>query len=339
MPVIGVLLTAAIIVISALVSGCSYISPDPALTGLPDHSVTRLSTSPTAEAVRQALGTPWLASVPWGVEVYRDAGVQTEVPMAIIIPTGRLQDDIYRYTLVVYAADRTALATASGIHRKPSKWRMTQPIERKDLALFLQAGDFTFAAGWEDRHETLMISPAARDTFLAGAGRSSQATLIVGCGLQLCPAKLSIDGGPTLPIPYRLDPAIPGGNAPLITGNAADSAIPLRASDPFPIRDTVAAMRVSPGSHTLKSWGGRWQYGNLGGLISGSGAHAFTAAAGQVIFVVLEVSAAEFSWAGGAKDIRWDITTQSLMPAFFRDRPMIIYRGDRWLIEPESALP
>jgi hypothetical protein len=98
-------------------------------------------------------------------------------------------------------------------------------------------------------------------------------------------------------------------------------------------------MRVSPGSHTLKSWGGRWQHGNLGGLISGSGTVAFTVKAGQVIFVALEVSVAEFSWAGGAKDIRWDITTQSLMPAFFRDRPMIIYRGDRWLIEPESALP
>lgn len=317
-------------------TGCSYVSPDPALADLPDHSATILPEFPSAEAVSQVLGTPWLASIAWGVEVYRDARTQTEVLSTTIIPSGRLQDDIYRYTLVSYGADRTATATASGIHRKPSKWRMTQPIELKDLALFLQAGDFTFAAGWEDRHETLMISPAARDTFLAAAGQSSDATVVIGCGLHLCPAKLSIDGGPTLLIPYRLNPAIPGGNAPLITGNTADTVVPYPASGVFPIRDTIAAIRVSPGTHTLKSWGGNWQHGELAGLISGNGSVSFTGSAGEVIYIVIDVSAREFSWAGGAKDIRWDITSQSLMPMLFRDRPLIVYRGERWLIEPES---
>lgn len=41
-----------------------------------------------------------------GVEIFREATSQIEVPVFIVLPVGAQKDDIYRYTLVSYNKDK-----------------------------------------------------------------------------------------------------------------------------------------------------------------------------------------------------------------------------------------
>jgi hypothetical protein len=279
------------------------------------------------------LGDPLITSRYWGVELFREESSQIEVPIAVVIPFARIKDDIYRYTLDAYDNDWIAKATASGIHRRPSAFRMVSPIEFNNLTLHLQSGDFTFVVEWEDRHETLLATPARRDAYLTKAQFSSQCTAVIGCGPGECAEKLRVDQGPTLPLPCRLR-----------VQNFDDNALTLlrqgkqeEYEKAYPTRtyDTVAALSLTPGSHVLNSWGGRWKRGKLAGLFSGEQSMTFSCRAGEIVYLVIDVSAKEYSgW--GARGIEWKIDLHKDMPEFFADRHLVIFRGDQWLLNPEK---
>ena len=82
-------------------AGCSYISHFPS-DELPDRTGPISSGRLDGEAVHKVLGKPRIASRYWGVELFRDASSQTEIPTALFIPIAMIKDDIYRYTLVSY---------------------------------------------------------------------------------------------------------------------------------------------------------------------------------------------------------------------------------------------
>jgi hypothetical protein len=98
--------------------------------------------------------------------------------------------------------------------------------------------------------------------------------------------------------------------------------------------DTVTALNLSPGAHTLKAWGGRWQQGSLAGLFSGEKTITFSCREGEILYIVIDVSAKEYDW-WGAKDIEWKINLLNEMPRFFADRHLVLYRGDKWLVKTE----
>lgn len=311
--------------------GCSYVSRFPG-DELPDRSGSILSGRMNREAVRASLGEPFVASRYWGVDLYRHASSQTEVPIAVVIPYARLKDDIYRYTLVAYGGGEVAQSTATGLHRKPSKWRTASPIEYDHLTVSLRAGDLTFVTEWEDRYETLLATPARRDAYLALARSSSQCTVVIGCGTRECSQKLRVDDGPTLPLPCRLKVRNfdAGAMALLRQGRQEE----YEKAYPLTTYETVAALSLAPGSHTLKAWGGRWQQGKRAGLLSGEASTTFSCRAGEILYLVIDVSAKEYGW-WGAKGVAWKIQAHERMPEIFLDRPLLLYRGDRWLVDPE----
>jgi hypothetical protein len=311
--------------------GCSYISRNP-IDQLPDRSGTIVSSRLNSEMVRNTLGNPLIASHYWGVEVFREESSQIEIPTAIIIPFARFKDYIYRYTLVSYNENQIAKSTASGIHRRPSRFRMVQPIEYNNLTLYLQTGDFKFVIEWEDRYETLLVSPARRDAYLEQARFSSQCIAVIGCGMGECSEKLRVDEGPTLPLPYRL--RVQNFDANALTLLRQGKKEEYEQAYPTETYDTVAALSLAPGNHTLKTWGGHWHRGELAGLLSGEQSITFSCRAGQILYVVIDVSVKEYSW-WGAKDIDWKIDLQNEMPEFFSDSPLVLYRGEQWLASPE----
>jgi hypothetical protein len=253
------------------------------------------------------------------------------VPIAIVIPFARIKDDIYRYTLVSYDKDRIAEAAASGIHRRPSAFRMVSPIEFNNLTLHLQSGDFTFVVEWEDRYETMLATPARRDAYLAIARLSSQCIAVIGCGPGECAEKLRVDQGPTLPLPCRLRVQNFDANALELLRQGKQEEY--EKTYPTTTYDTVAALSLAPGSHILNSWGGRWKRGKLAGFFSGEQSINFSCRAGEIVYIVIDVSAKEYSW-WGAKGIEWKIDLYKEMPEFFTDRHLVIYRGDQWLLNP-----
>ena len=108
-------------------AGCAYVTPLP-FDELQDRSGTILSGRLDGKAVHKVLGNPLITSRYWGVELFRDASSQTEIPTALFIPFAMIKDDIYRYTLVSYDNDRIAESATTGIHRRPPNWRMGSPI-------------------------------------------------------------------------------------------------------------------------------------------------------------------------------------------------------------------
>ena len=159
---------------------------------------------------------------------------------------------------------------------------------------------------WEDRQqETLIVTPTRWDTYLERARFSSRCIAVIGCGTRECSDELSVDGGPSLPLPCRLKQY-----------------------------DTVAALSLAPGNHTLKASGGRWQHGKLAGLLSGEQSITFSCGKGEIVYLAIDVSVKEYSW-WGAKGIEWKINMQKNMPDYFVDRHLLLYRSDKWFVDPE----
>jgi hypothetical protein len=284
-----------------------------------------------SETVHNTLGNPLITSRYWGVEIFRQASSQIEIPIAVVIPFAMFKDDIYRYTLVSYDNEQIAKWAASGIHRRPTWWR--PPLEFQNVTLDLHAGDFAFVAELFDGYETLLVTPARRDAYLERARLSSQCTVVIGCGTAECSNKLRVDDGPTLPVPYRLK-VQNFFDANALALLSQDKQEEYEKAYPGKTYDTVAALTLAPGSHTLTAWGGYWQRGKLGGLLSGERSITFSCRAGEILYIVIDVSAKEYScW--GAKGIEWKIDLQNEMPDFFADRPLVLYRGDQWLVNPE----
>jgi hypothetical protein len=250
--------------------------------------------------------------------------------MALFIPIGMIKDDIYRYTLVSYDQNGIAESAASGIHRRPSAFRIASPIEYNHLTSRLEVPGITFINEWEDRRETVLASAARRDLYLEQARHSSQATVVIGCGTRGCSDRLSIDGQPPLPLPCRLR-----------VMNFDEKALSLLRQGrqeeyqkmyPTVQYDTVAAIHLAPGNHTLKAWGGRWQQGTFAGLLSGEHSIDFSCRAGQILYIVIDVWAQDYN-AWGAKDVQWKIEPYKEMPEIFRDRHLVLYRGEQWLVD------
>ncbi len=320
-------------VLFCVYSGCSVTSDFPA-DKLPDRSIDIIRARTDITAVHKMLGDPLIASRYWGFELYRETASQTEMPMALVIPVGVIKDDIHRYTLVSYDADQIIQSAASGIHRYPSGFRIASPIAYDHLSLSLQAGQIACIREWEDRHLTLLASPALRDRYLDLARSSPQSTLVIGCGTRECSEKLSIDGKPVLPLPCRLQVTEYDSDAFELLRRGEDQEFKRRY--PTVQYDTVAAIRLPPGNHSLKAWGGRWCQGRLAGLLQGEISATVSCHAGEILFVVIDVSIGEVSW-WGAKDTRWNIEVHDNMPDFFRDRWLVLYRGERWLADSETV--
>lgn len=289
--------------------GCgAYVSRFPD-SELPDRSGPVLAGRMGIDAVHETLGPPLVASRFWRVELFRDASSQTEVPIVLFLPFGMIKDEIYRYTLVSYDKDHFAQATATGILRNPSGWRKTSPIGPDHLDLHLKAGDFTFVREWEDRKETLLADPVRRDLFLEHVRFSPQCTAVIGCGVRECSDRLWVDGGPMLPVPCKLKE-----------------------------QNTVAALGLSPGNHTIKTSGGRWQHGERAGLLSGEQSTTFSCGEGEIVYLVIDVSVRESGWRG-AEGAEWNIDLEKAMPPFFANRPMVLFRDGMWLANPEPENP
>lgn len=311
--------------------GCSIISDLP-LDKLPDRSGQVLSERMSRESVHKTLGDPHIASRYWGFELFRQADQQTEIPMALFIPIGMLKDDIYRYTLVSYDQNRIAESAASGIHRRPSAFRIASPIEYNYLTSRLQAPDLVFINEWEDRQETVLASAARRDLYLKQDRRSSQATVVIGCGARGCSDRLSIDEQPPLPLPCRLKVKNFDENALILLRQGRQEEY--EKMYPTVQYDTVAAIHLAPGNHTLKAWGGRWQHGTFAGLFFGKHSIEFSCRAGQILYIVIDVWAQDYN-AWGAKNVQWKIDLYNDMPEIFMDRHLVLYRGGQWLADSE----
>ena len=290
--------------------GCASIRSRNPVDKLPDRSGAILSGQMDGGAVHNILGKPLIASRYWGVELFRDESSQIEVPIVMLIPFAMIKDDIYRYTLVSYDKDQVVTSVASGIHRRVGWLRIWPPIEHNNLILYLQAGDFTFVNQWWDGYDTLLVTPTRRDVDLEQARISSQCNAVIGCRDEaLCPEKLRVDEGPTLPMAFSLS-----------VWDFPDAKFPEKTYK------NMTALSLEPGSHTLKTWEGRF-------FLHGEQSITFSCRAGEILSVVIDVSAKERILLG--VHVEWKIDLQNEVPEFFADRYLLLYRGEQWLVNPE----
>lgn len=315
------------------VSACvSVITPQNPIDHIPDKSSAITASRMDMGEVRNIFGDPLISSRYWGVEVFREATSQLDVPVFIVVPFGVQKDDIYRYTLVSYSKDKTAESVATGIFRKP---RFLGPITTENLTLFLQTGDFTFVIEERDKLETLLVKPAKRDAYLQLARSSSQCTVVVGCNSYACSSALTVDKDPSLPIPYRA--AMTAYDKDALNAYRQGTLKDIRKTYKNVQYDSLAVVSLMPGEHTLKVSEGRWQEGGIsGGTGSGEQSISFACRRGEILYLVIQLSASEYS-RFGSKDVEWRIDLHNEMPKVFFGRDLVIYRGGQWITNPKSG--
>jgi hypothetical protein len=310
--------------------GCVSIYNRNRIDQIPDRTNAITSSRMDSGMVKNMIGDPRISSRYWEVEVFREATSHIDVAGFIAIPVGMQKDDIYRYTLVSYNKDKSAESAVTGILRKP---RVLVPIETENLTLFLQTGDFTFVIEERDKLETLLVKPARRNTYLHRARSSPQCTAIVGCISHACPSALRVDNGISLPIPYGIEMTIFDQDA--LKAYQQGKLRDIRKTYDNVRYDSIAAVSLMPGAHTLEFSEGRWQEGGLSGTVSGRQSISFACLPGEIRYLVIQVSAKELT-RFGSKDVEWRIDLQNDMPELFSHRDLVIYRGDKWILNPES---
>ena len=295
--------------------GCYEVGPFPSNPIVQNKSDDITSGRMDSGAVRNLLGEPIIESRYWGVEVFREATSQTRVAVFLLAPLAGSRDHFSRYTIVAYDKDRLAESAVSDTFHRPgfgsSDMGQYRPI-------FLETRDFMFIVG--DRLvfaplETLLAKPARRDAYLQRARSTSQCTAVVGCAplTNACSKTLSVDNGPSFRIPYRR------------------LAYQTAFLSPYVLPESLAALSLVPGEHTLKASGATVQ-GHYAYTVDGEQSINFSCRAGEIVYLVINMTAERGWW---SPKVEWKIDIDKDMPEFFVDRDLVIYSGDQWILNPE----
>lgn len=311
-------------------TGCaaSHVSPEDPTRLTPDRSSEVKLGQMDRAGVRSALGTPVLSSVYWGFDLFRTDTEQTESVFAVTplpVPFARITDQIQRYTLVAYDSDVRASAVATGLFRKPAKWRNVSPITSDFPSLHLRAGELMFFVDPEGaRDANLLVSPSRRDAFLQHARSSSSCTAVIGCGKRGCGDQLSVDAGPVHRLPVR--------TAHTYWLKERDRALWLLDVEPHgsdakvPWLETLVAVTLAAGEHAIE-FSARY----LGGRASVK----FTCGPGAVIYLVIDASSNKSYWSPALVD--WQIDQRDAMPERFLRRPLVVLDDGQWYVDAEPG--
>jgi hypothetical protein len=301
-----------------VLTGCAieHVSPEDPKSFIPDRSAVIAVGRMDRAAVRGILGTTRLSSAYWGFDLFRTDTEQSEVVYAV---------QLQRFTLVAYDADGRASAVASGLFRRPAKWRNTSPITFDHPSLHLRAGELMFFADPEGaRDVNLLVSPLRRDAFLEGARSAKGCTAVLGCGDRGCGDRLTVDASPPRRLPVRTAHAYWFGKG------EPDSW--LRGAEPhgsdarMPWLEALVALKLAAGEHALE-----FSAAHLDGRMS---LH-FKCRPGEIIYLTIHASSNESFWRPALVD--WRIDQDATMPERFARRPMVIMDDGKWVIDAEPV--
>lgn len=195
-----------LLLVSLYLAGCGgFYGPYSNATALnPDRSASIQVGLMDCSEVREKLGKPIISSGYWGFDLFQADVAQRAVPTAMFIPLGVAKDTLNRYTIVTYDAAGRAGAFSSGIFRRPTKWRIGDPIAYDHRSVHLRVGELLFFVHViGSRKENLLAIPAGRDRYLRDAGTASDSTIVIGAGDRAVVDTVSVDGGPSRGLPLR----------------------------------------------------------------------------------------------------------------------------------------
>jgi hypothetical protein len=292
----------------------------------PDRSNILFSKDISRSEMHKLLGKPIATSRYWGVDLFRDTSSESDATFVLIViipsPVGIFTDDINQYILVAYDQNDVAMGRQIGIHRAPSHWR--PPVHCKDSypdPLILTTGDFTFEVDKWDPVGTLLATTQRRDAYLALAKTSPYCTAVVGCRADKCTDTFRVDREEAISL-------LPRGT--------------MWGKDSLP-SNSIVAIPLSPGEHVLEVSDRRF---------GGKGSITISCGKGDVIYFATDsekkpedivnmtdafLSGLTFmSYKMSAFD--WSIKQiEENIPEFLADRPLVIWRGGKWILNPEPG--
>jgi len=311
-----------------LTTGCAidYISPKDPEIFIPDRSAEVVVGLTERAAVRGVLGAPQLSSAYWGFDLFRINTEQTNVLVALTpwpIPFAREKDQLHRYTLVTYDAKGLTSAIATGIFRRPTRWRNVSPIRSDYPSLHLRTGELMFFLDPEGaRDVNILAAPNSRDMYLQHAKDSPDCVAVLGCGDRGCGDQLSVDAGPIRRLPMRIAHAYwfkEGERDSWLKG--MESSIS-DASTPW--FEALVALKLTAGKHLIEI-----SAKHLGGAHSFS----FTCCSGKVIYMI--VSASDNESFLNRVLANWQIEQTDNMPESFARRPLVLLDDGKWYVDAE----
>jgi len=314
---ITMLLAAAAMLVSACGVSLRVTRPK-AVEEQARRSAAIVARETTRSAVHAALGAPWLASREWNIEAFRADAEQREIGFIVLftppIPIAAPREHVTGFVLVSYAPDDVVAEVRAG--SAPSG---------DPRGVLLRVGAVSLGIeGVEPRGAQLFAEASAWPQWLAARRASHACTLLLACEPsardrwldESCPDRASVDGAEALDLRGYLV-ACDGGNCPEGAREGGSFArIPL-----------AVPVSLAPGSHVLAL---------ASSTYLGRSEQAFSCAAGNVRFALVRGDVKRHWW-GPSKSTLEARAEISDAPDSLGARRILLYRGARWLMEPEPA--
>jgi hypothetical protein len=290
----------------------------------------RIGESTRAE-VEAALGEPWLRRASWGVDVYRADDERDALGLLMVIyvlpvPVGVYSVPEQGYVLIAY----DQLGRVAGVDAGSALHSWMDQSMVVSGQLLLGAGGVYLGIQTDDgRDPQLFADPAHLAAYLEGRRGSPTCTLLLACDISApgqrwpeegCPDRVAIDGGEPLDLGPFVGHCGEGRSCPPM-------AQPYGGSVRIPLFQVVT---LAPGSHRLSMASSRFD---------GHGEAPLDCAAGEIRSGLMR-GRLDRNW--------WDKRHSTIHPvvAFSEGPPenlasygLLLYRRDRWLVEPEPAQP
>ena len=305
---------AVAVAFALMISGCGDlpVQESEIETSLPQKTAPIVVGETSREAVRQLLGTPWIASEYWRFDLFRmtDKDVSLQV-LLFVIPFGASRDDVHGYVLVSYDESGRVAAYGSGVtHGENLATRL--PMEGEG-GLLLMVGDRGFAVESFSHTPSALIPAARRDEYLRTLESGEDCTVLVGCVQERCSNALVVDGGEARALPGVLLRVHrePTGGIEVLT------------------QSWLAPLTLPPGRHRLEI--------PPKALTTLKASAELSCAAGDLLFAAIEIESGDASqaWKHLKAQEHGSIDVSVQMPEAFREQPLLIWRDGQWLVPQE----
>jgi len=265
-------------------------------------------------AVRQLLGEPWLASEYWRFDLFRLSGKDVRALVVLVplpVPAGVFSDEVRGYVLVNYNANGKVSAFDRGVtHGENLSWRT--PVEGED-SILLMAGENGFAVESSNHTPSVFVSATRRSDYLSAPQPGDKCTVLVGCKQDQCSNTLVLDAGAPRPLPGALSRI----------RKTAEGGIEVLT------QTWLAPLTLQPGQHRLEI--------PSNALTTLQASTEFSCGAGDLVYAAIEVKSGDKgqAWHHRKTQVHGSIDVSGAMPEAFLEQPMLIWRGDEWLVPKE----
>lgn len=273
-----------------------------------EHKLANVATpGANRDAVRASLGTPFAASLAWGVDLYRVSAVLSATTVAVTpwpVPFWHRTHSLLGHAILRY--DSSGALTSGAARTAEAGWSPA-----------IRAGEFVWHIDGQDGVGTLLLAPNAAMALDDLAKRSGHCVAVVGILGMSSVGSLSVD---QIVVPWH----------PLLASQVAGWAVagaPERIATQFSLSvDASAGAFVVPaGTHVIRAMDPR---------VTGPDSVMWDCEDGETVSIAVDVREQRASHVTGPAQLGLGFRVTPGLSRELANRYLVLYRGGQWLADP-----